>query len=133
MESKPDAQISRTDPAGVLERWLGLVPILCVFGLCAWVTSWPRYSELFANLRVDLPVFTKTAIALSSFLSSCYYLWLPVMFGIAYVYFAWACKKGDRHIWFSLLLTLAFFVLFFVFFDGIFLPLVKIQEALLKR
>jgi len=117
-----------------LYRWLGAVPIFAIFVVTAWFpTRATHFKDIFSSLRVDLPLTTKFTLFLSKIVSNYYGAALPVMFAICWLYFGWAAKKQERMVWFNVLAFLACVFLTLTVMGGLFVPELKILDALRKR
>jgi hypothetical protein len=113
------------------QRWIGAVPLFMLF--LVNLASAARYQSLkqeFYRLRIGLPMPTNLALFWSGILVSYYFLWMPIMLGIGYFYFAWVAQNHRRLMWVNLMCTALLLFSSLVLIGGMFLPYMKIQDHL---
>jgi hypothetical protein len=116
------------------QRWIGAVPLFMLF--LVNLASAARYQSLkqeFHRLRIDLPMPTNLALFWSGILVSYYFLWMPIMLGIGYFYFAWVARNHRRLMWVNLMCTALLLFSSLVLIGGMFLPYMKIQDVLRSK
>lgn len=65
----------------------------------------PRYMDMFAQLDAELPGITLAVIALSDFIKNNWYIILPVVIAIAFVFKTWSKTGSGKHVLGKLALT----------------------------
>lgn len=58
----------------------------------------PRYMDMFNELGVDLPAITRMVVAMSNFIQNNWYIIVPVIAVIAFVFKTWSKTSSGKHV-----------------------------------
>jgi hypothetical protein len=118
----------------LVHRWLAAVPLFLIPLILVWAL--PRvdeFSQMIRELRLEIPILTKFALALGRLMSDYYFLFMPLLFILCWLHFGWAAKTRARLLWVLQVWFLLFVLTLVVFPVGYFLPMFKISTALRKK
>ncbi|MCR5488047.1 MAG: type II secretion system F family protein [Lachnospiraceae bacterium] len=70
---------------------IGVVTVMLTFVI-------PNYTEMFADMEMELPVITKVVVAMSDFVMAKWYLLVAAVVAFVFAYRAFRATPGGRHI-----------------------------------
>ena len=117
-------------------RLLGAIPLLflyIIFFTLLDVTS--RFEAIFKEMDLGggSSLLTQFTFALASTGVQFWYLLMPIMFVLAWLFFAWGCKTQTRMLWCSFGTAVVAVLLFLCGVYGFYWPLVTIVEKIGSR
>jgi len=122
------------DVPSMSERWLAAVPLLLGLLIIAYVASRvPSLIEPLKALRIDLPLPTRLAFIVGTFINDNYFVAMPTMLALCWLHFGWASKKRASMMLINQFWFLFFLIVLIIFVFGPIAPLVYIDMALRKK
>ncbi len=75
---------------------VALVAVAVVIVMLVFVI--PRYMDMFEELGTELPAITRMVVAMSNFIQNNWYIIIPVVIAIVFVFKAWAKTYSGKHV-----------------------------------
>lgn len=122
----PTEKVSR--PA-LLDRLLAAIPLLFLYVILHVILVYePKFEQMYKEMDLGgLPFLTTALFAFANTVLQFWFLFLPALFALTWLFFAWGCKTKSRMRWCSFAVSLIAIFLFWSGFYGTFLPLVTIM------
>lgn len=113
-------------------RLLGAIPLFLLFGLTALVLRLlPHFEQMFKEMDLGrLPLITEALFAVGNFYSAFPFVFPALMFALAWVFFAWGCKKNQRMLWCAWVCAMLNLVLLGAALMAYFEPIIIIMERI---